>query len=113
MGRWNPEKQFLSSFPGLTSNLVKKHLPTLPATVMGHQNQQKQGLQSTSSPNYESQLKSIRQKIKKLKNKYPGTSLDSLVRKDIEDGAFPISPVPNVKTNEVLYALIKEEDIEH
>ena len=106
------KKQFLSSFPGLTSNLVKKHLPTLPATVMGHQNQQKQGLQSTSSPNYESQLKSIRQKIKKLKNKYPGTSLDKLVQKDIEDDAFPISPVPNVKTNEVLYALIKEDNIE-
>ena len=41
------QKNFLLSWPGLTSELVKKHLPTSVYTTKGHINQERQGLQST------------------------------------------------------------------
>ena len=74
-------------------------------TVLGHQTQQKQGLQSRSSPKtqeHDTQLKHICQKIKAFKNKSPDDSLDTLVYKDIEEDAFPMSSVPYVKNNDVL-----------
>ena len=40
---------FLKSFPGLTENLITKHLPKSIETSMGHLNQQYQGTQSTKS----------------------------------------------------------------
>ena len=42
------QKNFLSSFPGLTEHLFNKHLPTSIATELGHLRQEKQHLQSTS-----------------------------------------------------------------
>ena len=42
-------KNFLSSFPGLTEGLIKKHLPTSTATELEHLRQEKQHLQSTSN----------------------------------------------------------------
>ena len=42
------KKNFLSSFPGLTKNLLNKHLPPSIATKLGHLRQEKQHLQSTS-----------------------------------------------------------------
>ena len=43
------KKGFLITFPGLTADLVRKHLPVSDATVLGHRKQEKQGLQSTSA----------------------------------------------------------------
>ena len=42
------QKNFLSSFPGLTEHLFNKHLPPSVATELGHLRQEKQHLQSTS-----------------------------------------------------------------
>ena len=42
------KNNFLSTFPGLTESLVKKHLPVSLATEMGHLKQERQHLQSTS-----------------------------------------------------------------
>ena len=43
------KKGFLTSFPGLTENLVDKHLEPSVATESGHLRQEKQHLQSTSN----------------------------------------------------------------
>jgi hypothetical protein len=40
----------LTTFPGLTINLISKHLPPSIATVLGHQDQEAQNLRSTKSP---------------------------------------------------------------
>ena len=84
---------------------------------MGHQVQEKQGLQSTTqlvdlkSSTYQTTLKSIKEKFVKLKENHPSTSLDNLVKRDIEHDAFPISPVPNIRTNDVIYSLVSRQDI--
>ena len=41
------QKRFLSTFPGLTKQLVKKHLPKSETTVKGHMDQERKNLQST------------------------------------------------------------------
>ena len=40
----------LLSWDGLSVELIKKHLPVTEATVLGHQKQEQQGLQSTTKP---------------------------------------------------------------
>ena len=45
------KKNFLTTFPGLTENLVNKHLSPSIATEFGHLRQEKQHLQSTSNFN--------------------------------------------------------------
>ena len=40
---------FLASFPGLTPQMMKKHLPNSLATAKGHQKQTKQGIRSTNT----------------------------------------------------------------
>ena len=54
----------LTSWPGLTRNLIVKHLPPIIATAKGHLNQEKQHLQSTKiASTYEEQLIQIRRNI--------------------------------------------------
>jgi hypothetical protein len=40
---------YLSSWPGLTTELISKHLPPQPATIKGHLDQEAKGLQSTKA----------------------------------------------------------------
>jgi hypothetical protein len=40
----------LATFPGLTINLISKHLPASIATALGHQDQEAQHLRSTKKP---------------------------------------------------------------
>jgi hypothetical protein len=49
---WGPaiDKGFFNTWPGLTSALVRKHLPKSIATVMGHLHMQRQGVRSTRTP---------------------------------------------------------------
>lgn len=52
MSRWTKaikNNNFLS-WPGLTTNLVKKYLPTTIVTVQGHLHKERQHLQSTKKP---------------------------------------------------------------
>ena len=42
------KKNFFITFPGLTPDLISKNLPVSEETEMGHMNQERQGLQSTS-----------------------------------------------------------------
>jgi hypothetical protein len=43
-------KTHLTTFPGLTTNLINKHLPKSIATVLGHQDQEAKHLRSTKTP---------------------------------------------------------------
>ena len=44
------DKNYFLGWPGLTSKLIKKHLPPSIATESGHMRQEKYGLQSTKLP---------------------------------------------------------------
>jgi hypothetical protein len=44
------DKGFFNTWPGLTSTLLRKHLPKSIATVMGHLHMQRQGVRSTRTP---------------------------------------------------------------
>ena len=44
------ENNFFLGWPGLTSQLIKKHLPPSTSTVAGHMKQEQQGLRSTKIP---------------------------------------------------------------
>ena len=56
-------------------------------------------------------LERIRKKLQQLKKRNPDQALDALVQGDIDQDAFPTSPVPNVKTNDVIYALVPDNDV--
>ena len=80
-------KNNFSSWPGLTTKLILRHLPKSTYTYQGHLHAQKQGLQST----------------KLLK------STDDI--KDELDDHFPMSDVPNIKSNNVCYVLVDPQEI--
>ena len=67
-----------TTWPGLTAELVCKHLPLSIATTQGHLKQERQKLQSTQA----------RQA--------------SALTKEISQDYFPKSDVPNKKCNEVI-----------
>ena len=69
------------TWPGLTTNLIKKYLPKSIFTYQGHMKSEKQGLQSSKHQ----------------------PSLDE------EQDYFPTPQNPNVKSNQVCYALVKPE----
>ena len=103
------------SWDGLTSDLISKHLQTSEATVLGHQKQERQGLQSTSifRKNYKERLKDIKQRLQGiLKTKSKDESLQTALNKDILEEFFPPSPNPNKKSNDVIYGLISQADID-
>ena len=74
----------LTSWPGLTRELVSKHLPPVIATLQGHMQQERQGLQSTRMDMEE-----------------------NLTKEEIKDDFYPEQINPNVKTNDVVYSIIK------
>ena len=103
-----------TTWPGLTSDLVRKYLPPSIHTEKGHLNQERKFLQSTKpkSSNYDQLLKEIKYKFDQLKTQVSeNTSLTDVVIKDILKDAFPSSDVPNVKKHEAIYAIIKDSDI--
>lgn len=58
-----------STWPGLTSRLILKHLPLSQAIVQGHIRRKQQGLQSTTQPNkaYQRKMEEIELKLEVLK----------------------------------------------
>ena len=109
------KENYLMSFPGLTTNLVKKHLPVSVESAMGHLNQERQGLQSTSKP------KTTKKKTEKPKSpisneeEFPPSDFlvkqplldtfkpDEIKSEDFSSDHFPTSDSPNVKTNNIIY----------
>ena len=58
-------KKIFTTWPGLHGNTIKKHLPTVTATVQGHQKREHQGLQSTTR-----QVSTYKKRMEYLKVKY-------------------------------------------
>ena len=99
--------QFLT-WPGLTAQLINKHLPPVKATVFGHMHQEKQHLQSTKNHTSD-YITNIRRNLQKLKNIDSKKDIKTLLMDDIAKDAFPPSPTPNTKSNQVIYTLLRSE----
>ena len=103
-----------STWPGLTSELITKHLPMSIATAKGHLNQERQNIQSTKTPStdFKVTLQRIKQNVKKLKNqisknaKYDEASQDNILL-----DSFPLSDSPNKKTNEAIFGIYSSKDV--
>ena len=95
------------TWPGLTAQLIAKHLPRNRATAKGHIHQEAQGLQSTKKIDNDSYIKTIRNNISRLTRGNKGVNIKQLLEEDMEKDAFPPSPTPNVKTNDVCYLLVE------
>ena len=101
---------FFKTWPGLSSKLITKHLPPVTATAKVHLMQTQQHLQSTKRTpmNETAYLDNIRKNIKALNASATPESLKNptdLLCALIDVDAFPPSGSPNLKTNEVIYAL--------
>ena len=67
------KKGFLRSFPGLTTDLINKHLPPEPAISKGYQKYKFKGIQSTKKPinspkNEEPNIQSTLEPLRKRSN---------------------------------------------
>ena len=86
------------TWPGLTKKLISKHLIDNIPTAKGHQNQERQSLQTTKPSNYDATLKAIRAKLKQLQKDIPeGKSFKEVFAAEIMNDFFPKSPTPNLK----------------
>ena len=107
------KKNFFKTWPGLTRELVAKHLHTPIATVQGHQHQERQKLQSTkplamsipTTTKIKEHLKMLRAKQKK------GETLEEVLKRELLEDQFPISDKPNIKKQDVIYAIIDKDEI--
>ena len=99
----------LTSWPGITRDLIVKKLPPVLATAKVHLRQEKQNLQSTKTEDtYADELKNIKSNIIKMKKSLPpGKSFREALEQDIFSDAFLESDEMNKKTNEVLYKVIE------
>ena len=107
------KNNFFRSWPGFTPELVKKNLATPVATTQGHLNQEKKNLQNTKMPPKNNELiQNIREYFKKLKAKQkPGQTVEEVLQVEIQEDSFPESETPNIKTNDVVYAVINRNEI--
>ena len=106
------ENNHFSTFPGLTTALILRHLSDSVDTSRGHQNQECQGIQSTKPTKYEDTLKAIRAKFRLLKQTMPtNKSFKDVLEKDIFHDYFPSSPSPNENTKEVIHVIVDLEDL--
>ena len=83
-----------SSWSGLTADLVNKHLSLSIATAEGHQKKEFHGLQSTKTSAH-----SI--KLEKEKREKEQAAIEDI---------FPPSDIPNLKTDQVVYAITSTTD---
>ena len=107
------KKGFFKTWPGLTPELVEKHLPPSIASAKGHIVQEKQHLQSTKT-------KKSMYSIDVLCDKTKDLSINAMVQKPItqkttdisyEQDHFPPSPTPNVKSNSVAYLILNTDEV--
>ena len=100
-------KNHFTTWPGLTEKLVKRHLIGTQATTLGHQRHDAQGLHSTKLP-FSLNPEEIKTRLEQLKKDAPANQdLKTTIQRDIYTDAFPISDMPNKRTNQVIYKLIE------
>ena len=95
------KNKHFKTWPGLTEQLINKHLPTSIATVQGHIHQQRQNLQSTKS------IVPINNNLKSIHKKFIDSNQKAQQEQSIADDYnnesqlcnFPPVEQPNKKTN--------------
>ena len=103
-----------STWPGLCVELIKKYLPTSTATAQSHIKRERQGLQSTTNrqTKYEKKMQELKLKLEAIRSQQrDNETLEDALKRDIQADAFPASPTPNVKCNDVAYAVIDPDTL--
>ena len=101
----------LTTFPGLTLNLIRKHLrPSIP-TAKGHIKQERQNIQSTKQNNYKNILKDIKNKFALLKKQNPNVPLKTIATDDILADFFPPPANDSERTKDVMYAIYNTDEV--
>ena len=103
-----------TTWPGLSEKLITKHLPPAIATSFGHQNKERQGVQSTTKVNnkYQRTLNEIKKKFAKFKSAIPnGKSFKEVIENELLNDFFPQSNSPNTRTNCVIHAIVDCDDV--
>ena len=96
------KKGLFKTWPGLTTQLVDKHLPLSPATIKGHMIQEHSNLQSTKA-NLSKKLHIIDDLCNKTMKLTIGDIRQNNVTIDNTD-LHPPPPAPNIKRNEVIHS---------
>ena len=114
-----------TTWPGLTADLVRKHLPKSPATIKGHLNQQRKNIRSTKDTSpipttpeprsniiFASTIEYTGQIYSDLAGRYPITSSRGnkylLIIYDYDSNAILAEPLKNRSDNEMLRAYQKQ-----
>ena len=117
------KKGFLKSFPGLTTQLADKFIPSPTATALGRLSQEKQGLQSTKVKgrviNNHTVDKHDHDTNDTVHNEHPIDNLCARtsnltinhVTSSTHDDAFPSSPSPNKRNNAAAYIVISHDEL--
>ena len=92
------EKNHFTTWPGLTTKLIKRDLLPNLATTLGHQRHDKHSLQST--------------KLKVIDKAPIHQDFNTTLTQDIDQDAFPQSEIHNKKTNEVICSVIQTNTTE-
>ena len=114
------KRNHFCTWPGLTAKLVAKHLPSVTATIQGHQHRQKQNLQSTKQHiKTESTIKSEQNKLippVQVKS-VPTIALDRVKSENMDSLDEPVTSLlpalqnSTKKINQVAYILIDKNNI--
>ena len=102
------------SWPGLTTELVKKNLPPSVHTEMGHLDQEQKYLQSTNNgvKGNEDLIRQLKYRIKHIQDKEHLNKINSpLVQNEIDEDFPPKPDTPNTKAHEVCYVVIRDKDV--
>ena len=82
----------------MTKALVKRHLSDTVYTSKGHQNQERQSIQSAKPSRYEDTSIAVKAKLRQLKQSLPAkNSFKEVLENDVFQDYFPSSPIPNEK----------------
>ena len=102
------KRGFLSSWPGLTTQMVDKYLPPSEATAKGHIRQEAQHLQSTKG-----KPRSNTHPIDQLCEKTASLSLNSSNNTEytVDTHDIVVPPDTQGKTNDVVYIIINHDDM--
>ena len=100
------KKGHFSTWPGLTTHLINRHLAKNIHTEQGHLRQEQQNLQST---NYKNKLREIQAKLTRLKSQNPDVPLQQLLQSDSNQDFFPPSDALNIRTNCVIYQVFSTD----
>ena len=94
------QKGYFSSWPGLTSTVVKRHLPTSIHTAEGHLRQEQKNLQSANSKD---KLRQIKEYLTSLETQHPVVPIDTAIKVNTHQDYFPPPDNLNHRFNCVLY----------